>query len=234
MKKKYKIFILYEKLKSEFYGKLFLSMYLKKNYYNSIEFVKLGFYKILIPEILSLQENQRENVIINQSGNLFSKNSYVLESPELKNLKEFCNNNLFIYFYDRFNFKKDIEIYITQSWINFNQKNTSHHRHKHINSIISSVLFIKGEMCPITFHNSQRNLFGNLMSYEDFAAPNENNAAQFNFNNENGKLFLFPSTLLHSVAKNKSDVERISLSFNTFIKGQLGGAQNSLQALNIK
>ena len=39
---------------------------------------------------------------------------------------------------------------------------------------------------------------------------------------------------MHSVEKNKSDVERISLSFNTFIKGQLGGAQNSLQALNIK
>ena len=36
--------------------------------------------------------------------------------------------------------KKDIEIYITQSWINFNQKNTSHHRHKHVNSIISSVI----------------------------------------------------------------------------------------------
>ena len=64
MKKKYKIFILYEKLKSEFYGKILLYMYLKKNYYDSIEFVKLGFYKILIPEILSLQENQREDVII--------------------------------------------------------------------------------------------------------------------------------------------------------------------------
>ena len=89
-------------------------------------------------------------------------------------------------------------------------------------------------MCPITFYNSDRNLFGNLMSYEDFAAPNENNAAQVYFKNENGKLFLFPSTLMHSVAKNKSDVERISLSFNTFIKGQLGSAQNSLQALNIK
>ena len=60
---------------------------------------------------LDFIDKQRENAIINQSGNLFSKNSYVLESPELKNLKEFCNNNLFIYFYDRFNVKKDIEIY---------------------------------------------------------------------------------------------------------------------------
>ena len=183
---------------------------------------------------LEFIDKQRENAIINQSGNLFSKNNYVLESPEMKNLKEFCNNNLFIFFYDSFKVKKDIEIYITQSWINFNQKNTSHHRHKHVNSIISSVIFIKGEMCPITFYNSERNLFGNLLSFEDFTAPNENNNSRVYFNNQNGKLFLFPSTLMHSVAKNNSDVERISLSFNTFIKGQLGGAQNSLQTLNIK
>ena len=183
---------------------------------------------------LEFIDKQRENAIINQSGNLFSKNNYVLESPEMKNLKEFCNNNLFIFFYDSFKVKKDIEIYITQSWINFNQKNTSHHRHKHINSIISSVIFIKGEMCPITFYNSERNLFGNLLSFEDFTAPNENNNSRVYFNNQNGKLFLFPSTLMHSVERNKSDVERISLSFNTFIKGQLGGAQNSLQTLNIK
>jgi len=44
---------------------------------------------------------------------------------------------------------------------------------------------------------------------------------------------LFPSTLMHSVAKNKSDVERISLSFNTFIRGKLGG-DSSLHILNIK
>ncbi len=183
---------------------------------------------------LEFIDKQRENAIINQSGNLFSKNNYVLESPELKNLKEFCNNNLFIFFYDSFKVKKDIEIYITQSWINFNKKNTSHHSHKHINSIISSVIFINGEMCPITFYNSGRNLFGNLLSFEDFTTPNENNNDQTSFKNQNGKLFLFPSTLMHSVAKNNSDVERISLSFNTFIKGQLGGAQNSLQTLNIK
>ena len=182
---------------------------------------------------LNFIDKQRENAIINQSGNLFSKNNYVLDSPELKNLKEFCNKNLFMFFYDRFKVKKDIEIYITQSWINFNQKDTSHHLHKHINSIISSVLFIKGETCPIIFHNSQRNLFGNLLSDDDFTAPNEDNTSQIYFNNQNGQLFLFPSTLMHSVAKNKSDVERISLSFNTFIRGQLGG-DSSLQILNIK
>ena len=182
---------------------------------------------------LEFIHKQKENVAINQNGNSYSKNNYVLDSPELKNLKEFCNKNLFMFFYDRFKVKKDIEIYITQSWINFNQKDTSHHRHKHVNSIISSVLFIKGETCPIIFYNSERNLFGNLLSYDDFTAPNEDNTSQVYFNNQNGQLFLFPSTLMHSVAKNKSDVERISLSFNTFIRGQLGG-DNTLQILNIK
>ena len=182
---------------------------------------------------LEFVHKQKENVAINQNGNSYSKNNYVLDSPELKNLKEFCNKNLLMFFYDRFKVKKDIEIYITQSWINFNQKDTSHHRHKHVNSIISSVLFIKGETCPIIFYNSERNLFGNLLSHDDFTAPNEDNTSQVYFNNQNGQLFLFPSTLMHSVAKNKSDVERISLSFNTFIRGQLGG-DSSLQILNIK
>ena len=182
---------------------------------------------------LEFIDKQKENATINQNGNSYSKNNYVLDSPELKNLKEFCNKNLLMFFYDRFKVKKDIEIYITQSWINFNQKNTSHHIHKHVNSILSSVLFIKGETCPIIFYNSERNLFGNLLSNDDFTAPNEDNTSQVYFNNKNGQLFLFPSTLMHSVAKNKSDVERISLSFNTFIRGQLGG-DDSLQILNIK
>ena len=131
---------------------------------------------------LEFIDKQKENVKINQKGNLYSKNNYVLDSPELKNLKEFCNRNLFMFFYDRFKVKKDIEIYITQSWINFNQKNTSHHRHKHVNSIVSSVLFIKGEICPIIFYNSERNLFGNLLSHDDFTAPNEDNTSQVHFN----------------------------------------------------
>ena len=182
---------------------------------------------------LEFIDKQKENATINQNGNSYSKNNYVLDSPELKNLKEFCNKNLLIFFYDRFKVRKDIEIYITQSWINFNQKNTSHHIHKHVNSILSSVLFIKGETCPIIFYNSERNLFGNLLSNDDFTAPNEDNTSQVYFNNKNGQLFLFPSTLMHSVAKNKSDVERISLSFNTFIRGKLG-SDSSLHILNIK
>jgi len=45
------------------------------------------------------------------------------------------------------------------------------------------------------------------------------------FKTEANRLFLYPSTLQHSVTKNKSNVERISLAFNTFIKGFVGDNQ---------
>ena len=37
-----------------------------------------------------------------------------------------------------------------------------------------------------------------------------------------GELILFPSNLQHSVPANQSDEDRISLSFNTWIKGDIG------------
>ena len=43
---------------------------------------------------------------------------------------------------------------------------------------------------------------------------------QYSFGN--GELILFPSSLSHSVPPNQSDEERISLSFNTWCKGNFG------------
>jgi hypothetical protein len=34
---------------------------------------------------------------------------------------------------------------------------------------------------------------------------------------------LFPSILIHDVDKNETDVERVTLSFNTFVRGTIGG-----------
>lgn len=64
MYKKKKIFILYEKYKSEFFGKLALSVYLRNKHGSEIQYIKIGFYKNLILELLSLKEKDRENVII--------------------------------------------------------------------------------------------------------------------------------------------------------------------------
>ena len=42
---------------------------------------------------------------------------------------------------------------------------------------------------------------------------------------QEGDLVLFPSHLSHLVPSNLSDEERISLSFNTWVKGSLGTKQ---------
>ena len=50
----------------------------------------------------------------------------------------------------------------------------------------------------------------------------DNNTRDYNNLNvtvKNGDLILFPSTLMHSVKTNTSNKERISLAFNSFIKG---------------
>ena len=41
-----------------------------------------------------------------------------------------------------------------------------------------------------------------------------------------GELILFPSNLPHSVPINASDKERISLSFNTWTKGNIGSIEH--------
>ena len=44
---------------------------------------------------------------------------------------------------------------------------------------------------------------------------------------EKGKLLIFPSKLNHSVEPNTKDDLRISLSFNTWLKGEIGKKENS-------
>ena len=43
-----------------------------------------------------------------------------------------------------------------------------------------------------------------------------------------GLLLIFPSQLLHSVAKNLSSEDRFVIAFNCFIKGKLGHVTNEL------
>ena len=63
----------------------------------------------------------------------------------------------------------------------------------------------------------------------------DNNTRGYNNLNiivKNGDLILFPSTLMHSVKTNTTDKERISLAFNSFIKGTV--STSPLNQLNLE
>lgn len=158
-------------------------------------------------------------------GNKSSKDTYVLKNSELKDIFEFCNNSLNEYFLKIFNPVNDVQIYITQSWLNWTNKNEYHHTHAHPNSIVSGVLYLSADkdFDNITFGRS------NYKTIEIYPKSlNDYNTDEVDFKVGTGELLLFPSHLQHRVNATKNNKTRISLAFNSFVKGEMG----HIRALN--
>ena len=170
--------------------------------------------------------------MIDNAGNLMSKNDKVLDSKELSKLKLFIDEQLFVFKKKFLQMKDANEIYITQSWVNNSNPNQYHPKHKHPNSVISGVMFFDENndesLPPIRFH---RTLEMFPLDFE-FDNLNESNAGCRSFEMVQGSLILFPSLLEHDVDKNRSDRVRTSISFNTYVRGVVG-SREKLTELNI-
>ena len=134
-------------------------------------------------------------------------------------MMEHINN----YFREIISTSDAIKPYITQSWLNFTTEDQFHHHHSHTNSILSGVLYISADKKhdAITFYKSHKDQI-------ELRPRNFNlyNSGSWKFTVETGDLFLFPSTLGHSVKKKKGNNLRISIAFNVFVKGSLGRARD--------
>jgi len=150
-----------------------------------------------------------------------SKDTFILDRPELINIRSFIEEKLS--YYANNVLQSSSELVITQSWSNINGKGEWHDEHIHPNSIVSGVFYLHNNdsLPPIRFkrkYSSEVNL--SIKKYNRY----NNNFVQYSFNN--GDLIFFPSHLHHSVPSNQSDEERISLSFNTWAKGNLGDEES--------
>tara|TARA_B100000902_G_scaffold212677_1_gene202228 strand:- start:200 stop:793 length:594 start_codon:yes stop_codon:yes gene_type:complete len=106
-------------------------------------------------------------------------------------------------------------------WININKTGNYNAKHHHPNSNLSGVLWIK---IP---ENSGRIEF---ISPVDFQADREVRSYTEEFKDKHrihhsyyfppieGRMLVFPSHLIHHVTENKSDEDRISVSFNLIIQ----------------
>ena len=151
------------------------------------------------------------------SLNRQSEDTFILDNPELKKIRTFIETKLNQFVSQIYG--SDDRLVITQSWLNRNGKGESHHEHTHPNSMISGVWYpqIHEQLPPIEFRNrSQRDVVLSIQRYNTF------NSQTFLLPIKRGELILFPSNLTHGVPPNQSDEERISLSFNTWPKGNLG------------
>jgi uncharacterized protein (TIGR02466 family) len=153
------------------------------------------------------------------TGNKSSINTKLLNAPELTNIAEFVNKAVAEYVATVYLPANDIEVYIKQSWGNVTNPGQYHHKHSHPNSFLSGVLYFHAEknIDKITF-------FKNELAQLKLKTNNWNlfNSESWYFPVETGKLVLFPSTLQHMVTTTESKEPRISLAFNTFLRGDLG------------
>jgi uncharacterized protein (TIGR02466 family) len=142
-----------------------------------------------------------------QSNNLQNCELEVTLFPEIQNI---CQQ-----------FAKDVlkigkPVKMLNAWININDKNSSNVTHTHPHSILSGVYYVKTpeNSGNIKFFHPAIDMFERDWSDIQKLEPLEINSPAWWFTPEEGHMYLFPSWLKHNVLPNKSDDERISISFN--------------------
>ena len=112
----------------------------------------------------------------------------------------------------RFMFRGDFKI--TQCWANKTTTGGSHHVHHHPNSILSGIFYLN-DSTPTRFITE---LKWDIPLIESMNNESSTSTVQ----SECGKLLIFPSTLMHGTDRMINDDTRYTMSFNTFISGELG------------
>ena len=179
-------------------------------------------------EMYNLNEKELEYIkslnkekITGDGNNYRTSSTYIFNKPKIKKFKEYCEKQVNHYMHNHMKYDNNYQFYITQSWANFNEKETFHHKHNHPNSILSGVYYIELQNAPIRFY---KNFETFPLLFKEKKYTIENSKSWF-FVPQKNNLFLFPSLLEHSVEVNKNVEPRISISFNTFVKGTLGKTQ---------
>ena len=180
-------------------------------------------------ELDVVEKNSLDDAVEKNSGNIVSKERYVLKKyKELSNINSFIENGIVYYLEHIIKPKPDLQFFITQSWLNYTQPGEFHHKHEHPNSYISGVLYVNAdpEKDKIYFYKN---------GYKRISLPTERynqfNSESWWFSVGTCDMVIFPSYLTHMVEQTVSADTRISIAFNTFLKGYIG-EEASLTALH--
>ena len=173
----------------------------------------------LLQSLLAMGKD-KNNLIQNKGQNYFTKNRELLTTV-------FADSELTQQVEDSLNFftkevvgEKNAKMRITQSWLNFNPTGTCHPPHNHTNSILSGVLYLNVDKNtgPFKLYRpgaSQKFIHDEIYVYNDF------NYENYEFVPEFGDMFVFTSNIVHGVDTNNSEIDRVSLAFNSFYTGNL-------------
>jgi len=178
--------------------------------------INRGFTK---QELNFVQEQKKH--CKNNTGNINTKDNYILNRKEFKNIKKFLDKHCKEYLDTVICPKNNIELYITQSWLNYTEADQYHHQHAHPNSVVSGVFYFDSDIKndKILFSKNGYQQISPEIDKEKF---NVWNSKSWFFAVETGNLFMLPSSTTHQVETKKGNNTRISLAFNTFYKGTVG------------
>jgi len=176
---------------------------------------------------LTRQFSNKENKFIEKSkldtykneGNLTSNDNCILNSKTFISLKKELDEIVKDYFNKVISPSNNIKPYITQSWLNYTEQTQYHHTHAHPNSLVSGVLYINADK-----DNDKIKFFKPMYQIikPEIKEYNLYNSETWWFPVETLDVVLFPSSLTHRVEVKQGTNTRISLAFNTFIRGTVG------------
>ena len=193
-----------------------------------VMFVEIG-REFTKEELEFVAKHSKEGMTNKNIGNVTSNNNYILDEPELADLKKIITEAVNMYSKKVYKPKYKNEIFVTQSWLNYTAKGEFHHKHEHPNSFISGTLYIHtdSQKDKITFYKSGYKQI--QLATETYDAYNSDS---WWFNVKTGGMVIFPSNLTHNVDPVEADETRISIAFNTFVKGILGDNRSLTEFIN--
>ena len=171
--------------------------------------------RLLTDEEIRSVESHRPDQVKN-TGNTISKDTYIL-NHSLPKIKEFIIKNLDIIKQEVIVPRFELELYITQSWINWTESTQYHHQHNHSNSYLSGVFYFYADNDKINLKSPKPDFISIPTTQK-----NEFNSTMHTCHVNTGDLVIFPSELYHHVDMVKSEKCRTSIAFNVFVKGSLG------------
>ena len=150
------------------------------------------------------------------SNNEYHFSENYLSDFIMKSLKDyFSNSDIFV---SRFEFS------LIGLWMNINPPGAFNKAHMHPGSHYSGVFWVKlpKDSGSITFQNdSSFKCFNELLIYNSKFKEDTIIYQNYSLFPGEGAMVLFPSSLYHCVEENKSDEDRISISFNVELGGIL-------------
>lgn len=172
------------------------------------------------PQEKKFVEEEAEDLVQN-IGNMIGKRNDVLDFWEMRGLRSFVEKHLNAFLDEVYAPDPPLDLYITQSWLNYTYPGQSHHAHMHDNSFISGVLYINADRDTDTlvFHSGRPQAIRLTTS-----SWNTFNTETWTIPVGSGDLMLFPSKMTHHVSSTPVDrnMTRVSLAFNTFLRGEIG------------